>query len=434
MTRGVALACIALALNVQGRTALAAPPTVHERVLPNGVRACYLHHPDAKGVSIFTFLPMGLAGDDAGRTQWAHLVEHLVIRTTVAGQLSNVNAETMPDHMRLDYYGTPGDWREGLSHPARWLKGLPFTEASLRDEPGRANAEVDHTAKVFATHKFATAAWNQVYRHGRDDVALKGDLVSAAADDLRRYCDGRLFVPKRTLVCVIGAEEPGTVLDAVAETAGGIEARAVAEPERPAKLAAGERRATWDADARHLLMTWPIVSPDEDPATFAALSAAARLLWTDVAAVLLGRQCRNALAGTDLRTPEGSHLYLSTALTPKADAAAARQAVVASVAGLRAAPQDALRFGFAKAQLLNEVEVYDPVAMRRLVPPARLSDAMIEAQVALTWGTAEYRLGGARAAYTAALQALTAEQVRQAAARFLTDDRLTVVELRPRDP
>src|SRR5687768_10204991 len=74
---------------------------VHERVLPNGVRACYLHHAGAKGVSIFTFLPMGLCADEAGHTQWAHLVEHLVIRTTVPGRLMSVNAETLPDHMRL---------------------------------------------------------------------------------------------------------------------------------------------------------------------------------------------------------------------------------------------------------------------------------------------------------------------------------------------
>jgi hypothetical protein len=126
-------------------SAAAAPVTVHERVLPNGVRVCYLHCQGAKGVSIFTFLPMGLAADDAGRTQWAHLIEHLVIRTTVDGQLRNVNAETLPDHMRLDYYGKPDDWREGLAHHARWLEGLPGSG------PGRLQAG------AFRTHRRAGA-------------------------------------------------------------------------------------------------------------------------------------------------------------------------------------------------------------------------------------------------------------------------------------
>src|SRR5687768_16822952 len=165
----MAIAMIALA---HTRRAGAGEIDVHRRTLANGVRACYLHHPGAAGVSVFTFLPMGLCADDAGRTQWAHLVEHLVIRTTAPGQLRTVNAETLPDHMRLDFYGaSPADLAEGLSHHARWLRGLPFTDESLRDEPGRANAEIEHAARGMFTHKFATAAWNQVYRHGRGDVA-----------------------------------------------------------------------------------------------------------------------------------------------------------------------------------------------------------------------------------------------------------------------
>ena len=149
-----ALIVCTLAAATMTSSATAAPVTVHERVLPNGVRVCYLHCEGANGVSIFTFLPMGLAADDAGRTQWAHLIEHLVIRTTVEGQLPNVNAETLPDHMRLDYYGKPSDWREGLAHHARWAsgpavhRGFPARRAGARQRGGGAHGQGDGDAQV----------------------------------------------------------------------------------------------------------------------------------------------------------------------------------------------------------------------------------------------------------------------------------------------
>src|SRR5829696_3109193 len=118
--------CALLATSVR-----AAAPTVHRRTLPNGIRVSYLHLKDSNDVSIFTFLPMGLAFDEAGRTQWAHLIEHLVLRTTMPGRLTHANAETLPDHMRLDFYGTRENWREGLKHHARWLAGEPFTDVSV---------------------------------------------------------------------------------------------------------------------------------------------------------------------------------------------------------------------------------------------------------------------------------------------------------------
>src|SRR5256885_874192 len=100
---------------------------------------------------------MGLTADGAGQTQWAHLVEHLVIRSTVASDLSIANAETLPDHMRLDFYGGTNNWKEGLSHVQRWLRGVPFTAQSLAAEKPKVNQEVDYTVKNFATHKFALA-------------------------------------------------------------------------------------------------------------------------------------------------------------------------------------------------------------------------------------------------------------------------------------
>src|SRR5690242_19022641 len=73
--------------------------------LQNGIRVVLLPVPGSATASIVTFLPMGLASDDAGKTQWAHLVEHMAIRSTHPPNSMETNAETLSDHTRLDFYG-----------------------------------------------------------------------------------------------------------------------------------------------------------------------------------------------------------------------------------------------------------------------------------------------------------------------------------------
>src|SRR5688572_3205797 len=122
------LILFALILCAFSTPCLSAPPTIHERTLDNGLRLRYLHLKDSTHVSMFTFLPIGLASDDPDRAQWSHLLEHLIIRTTVKGPLTTVNAETLPDHMRLDFYDTKDNWQQGLTHHVKWLSKLPFTD------------------------------------------------------------------------------------------------------------------------------------------------------------------------------------------------------------------------------------------------------------------------------------------------------------------
>jgi hypothetical protein len=132
---------IAGLLGSRDSSAQLARASVEERVLTNGIRLVCVRFPGSTNVSIFSYLPLGLAKDAAGQAQWSHLMEHLVIRSTMGESLAEGNAETLPDHMRLDFYGTTRNWREGVSHHRRWLEGAAFTEESLRageaeSEPG----------------------------------------------------------------------------------------------------------------------------------------------------------------------------------------------------------------------------------------------------------------------------------------------------------
>ena len=112
-------------------------PAVDSITLANGLRIVALHIGGSTNVAIFTFLPMGLAFDGPRQSQWSHLVEHLVIRSTVPADSAQANAETLPDHMRLDWYGSVDNWQTGLKHQADWLTGIPFTTENLLAEKPR---------------------------------------------------------------------------------------------------------------------------------------------------------------------------------------------------------------------------------------------------------------------------------------------------------
>ncbi|HVR36277.1 MAG TPA: hypothetical protein VMS21_10560, partial [Methylomirabilota bacterium] len=49
-------------------------PAIDSRNLPNGIRVVSIHVQASTNVSIFTFLPAGLASDGADQAQWSHLV------------------------------------------------------------------------------------------------------------------------------------------------------------------------------------------------------------------------------------------------------------------------------------------------------------------------------------------------------------------------
>jgi len=407
----------------------AAAPAVHERTLPNGIRVAYLHVKDSADFSICTFLPMGLAFDDVDRSQWSHLIEHLVIRSTHPDALANVNAETLPDHMRLDFYGTKADWREGLAYHAKWLGGAPFTDESVRVEPGRANAETAYTVKAMATHKFAMAAWNQACRFGRAHVRVTGDLQGASRAALEKYRDERLVVPSRTLVCMIGGVEPEQVLAAAGESLGGIKSTAAVP--KTAAVKVGDVRATWDLDARHMILSWPIPGPEKDAKTYATMLVLARLAWMQLTPPNATQPAAGmTIVAADLHCPESSYFYVSTSQGPDADWAKARKQVDDTFAALGRPNEPMPLLPMVAAQLAGEMQAQDPAALAAQVPP-NFRRGLIEAQCMVTWGSAAYRLGAARQDVINSLARVTPEQLRAAIGTYVKADRRTTRELRP---
>jgi predicted Zn-dependent peptidase len=415
-------------LGVGCRKAPADQPRAETFTLENGIRVVVIHIPESANASIFTYVPMGLAADGPGQTQWSHLVEHLVIRSTAPAGSQEANAETLPDHMRLDFYGTTANWEEGLSHHARWLEGIAFTEKSLATEKPLVNSECDTVASRLATHKFAMAAWAQGYRFGRTHAAVKGDIERATLGEIQEYRDGGFAVLDETVVCIVGGLDAETVEPVVTEQLGKLtsEAKLAGRVEAPG----GSRDMTWDLAARHLVLTWPI--PDVSAADYPSLLVASQLLMMRLfqdqeLKALTGM----ALAGADLRTPEGTSFYVSASLQPGVSFDAVRGKLEQHVEALRSDEQSTSQASQIGGQLSQSMtSIPDPAMLMAQAPP-NMSEAMIEGNLGLQYAMHEYRYGAGKQAVCDGLAAITAGDVQKAAQEYLAPEKCAVCTLRP---
>lgn len=399
--------------------------------LSNGIHVLAVRFPASTNVSIFTFLPMGLTTDAPGQAQWSHLIEHLVLRSTVPADSSEANAETLPDHMRLDFYGHSDNWREGLAHHRRWLEGAPFTEASLAAEKPKVIAECDFTARNFATHKFAVAAWSQGYRHGKQHVALKGDVTHAELAELQRLRDERLVVSHQVTVCVVSGLEAKQVVAEVQQQLGALSLRSA--PSLTSDSKPGTAKLTWDLDARHLLITWPI--PDFRQADHAALMVAAQSLNLRLSSdPQLKRQTGMTFAGADLVTPEGSFFFVSSSLWPDSDMEQVRQAILGHVGKLSSDLASAVQARFIGRQLSTVLTEVPEARLLKARLATGLTMAMLEANSGLQLGMHEHRIGAYRATLAGRLSGVSASDTQRAASAFLSEAKASVCLLSPAKP
>ncbi len=398
-----------------------------EWALENGIRVVVVPMPESENVSVFTFTPMGLVWDGPGKTQWAHLVEHLVIRSTHPNELKEVNAETLPDHMRLDFYGTKENWRQGVAFHAEWLSGASFSEETLEREKRNANSECDFTAKNLATHKFAMAAWAQGYRHGSERAAVKGDVMKAELGDIQKYCDEGLAVLDRIVVCVVGGVEIEEVKSVAGEKLGAIASSAKV----PAAVGAVEEDSemTWDLPTKHLVLTWPI--PEHNEKDYAALYVAAQMLQMRM---FNDSQMKtvtgNVFAGADLATPEGNFLFINAVLQPGASFQDARKAIDGHIEALRL--EESLRQApmFGKQLAYQLTHVQDP-AMLKKQAPTNMSLAMIEGNIGLQWGMRVFQYGRHRSILAENLSSLTAQDIKKAIGEYLSAEKGHALAVRP---
>ena len=405
-------------------------PKVTRFTLSNGIRIVNLHVENSTDVGIFSYLPLGLVTDGKAKAQWSHLVNYLTVRTTGPIDYNTSNAETMADNMRLDFMGNTDTWKQGLALHAKWLAGLPFSAESLADARLNVLSQIDYIEANLVTHKLANVAWNQVFRHGETDIAMRKDIQSAQLSELQEYRDQHLVQADRVLLCVIGGVDPETLKETMEKQLGAI---SLTEKTLPALTVspkiAKDQNATWDVNVTHYMETYPIPRPENGdyPALYIA-----SLLWR--LACTQDAQLKELIGyihcGVDLVTPEQVYLYASASLKPNADIEKVKQRIGQLLNPLKQ-PANNTQVPMIAQSLSMELSA--PPDMKTLMQqkPENMPEHLMFLQLGVSWGIVEYQYGDNLSQLASAFADVSADDVADVVNRYLTEDRRMTLLLTP---
>ncbi len=373
--------------------------------LPCGMQVLIVHAPQAKKQTTFSFLPLHMGNDPADRAQWSHLIEHMLIRSTDPEHLERdgiqFNGETTDSYLRLETFATIEEWEESLDLHARWLTARTFAPQSLEREKSMIEGEERGTAMGGFTGKFALAAWNQAFTHGRAHARVHGDVQSAAIEQVEAYARQRITLDERTLIATIGPTPLADVeaeiyrlLQHIAKPEHAPAAHENDEAKAPVDPAPVSLHATWDLPTHHVFWWWEL--PDDGPHARAAGSALSHVLLfrmnarRDIAPML-----RILLPHATVRNERGTYMLLNACVRADADVDAITKALADECrAVLEQDDAQPMRFAAAMtAQQLNIEPRFDALAQQ---VPAHMQD-MVEGVWLLSLLNHEYpwRMRGA---------------------------------------
>jgi predicted Zn-dependent peptidase len=387
------VALLLLSLLPQDR-ATPEPPWRTER-LDNGVRIHVAGIASAKRFAVLSFLPVGLDGDPIGRAQFAHLAEHMMIRSTDKSRLQvgamALNGETTSRVMRLESFAPPEQWKGALTRHARWLTARTFDAATLTREKVKIEGEERGTVHRGYNHKWATAAWSQLVR-GTDHAAVHGDVAGATVEQIQRYIADRVRldqaqifvtgpVDARQIFAALRAEFRKIDIPDSAPTTSSTKA-ATPEPDSTKPV---HREATWDLQASHYL-EWYELPAD---CTAAEAELLSQVLTMSCYQHRFFRDIPGRAVASSVTYQGKRFVLLSTNLPADAELAEVQ-------AALRAAVKRASRFAVARrggdAMANRFVKRPDFVAQRKRIENPRLR-GLVEANWAMQCGYASTRLG-----------------------------------------
>ena len=411
--------------------AFAAPPKVTRFTLSNGIRVVSLYVENSTDVGIFSYLPLGLVADGKAKTQWSHLIEHLTLRTTGPIDYPASSAETMADNMRLDFIGNTDNWTQGLERHAQWLSGLPFSEESLTEELPKALSEINYTEANLATHKWAFAAWNQVFRHSETTISMRGNVQSAQLSELEEYRDLHLVQADRVLLCVIGGVKAETLQPVMEEQLGSIPLTAKTLPPATATSeTAKDQVVTWDINVTHYMETYAI--PNVENRDYPALYMASLLLRF---ACTQDAQLKELIGyihcGVDLITPEKIYLYVSASLKPDTDIETVKQRIGQLINQLKQPANNTQVPMYAQA-LSMELGSPPDMTMVMQQKPVGMTETMMLGNIGLQWGMLEYQYGDTLRQFANTVANISAADVADVVNRYLTEDERMTLVLTPR--
>ncbi len=423
-----------------------------EHKLSNGVRLSVLELKDAPKQTFLAFVPVGLAHDDAGRAQWSHLLEHMLIRTTDPEGLADgdivFNGETSDGALRLDVHAPPKQATLAAAKMIAWLSANSFDADVLEREKKNIEGELQTTVPRGYSHKWATAAWAQIVRHGAKEARVLGDVTDATVEMLEEYADAKLELGPRFRIVAVGplpADEVRRIFDSQLTSGGGLDSLAnalggnprgpkkggdAAPAAKPGDLPHGELSGTWDLPATHLL-EWYLL-PDATPADRTSAMLLANLVAMKLQADgELSKAKIVALATADVALPQGRLFMLSASLPDAGARELAAKAFRRAIDGIEQAPPGGSLDAFV-TMARNELSGFPDFKALRKQWSGRPGAELVEAQIVLALSMRESSSGLSFGELGAATNALTAKELLERRDRDLAADRASRLLLTPR--
>ncbi len=413
----------------------------HERVLDNGLKIIVKEDHRAPVVVSQIWYRVGSAQEHSGITGISHLLEHMMFKGTekypaekFTSALAEIgardNAFTGRDYTA--YFQVMGREHLEVSFDIESDRMINLiltqedfvSEREVVKEERRLRTDDDPNALVYEQLS-AAAFTSSPYHH--PVIGWMNDLEHLELEDLSHWY-ARWYAPNNATLVVVGDVDPETVFGLARKYFGAIESWPIHDSKpRVEPAQAGPRRIKVKAVAKlpYVLLGYKVPSlttaqQDWEPYALSVLSGvldggrSARLSKHLVREMELAA---SAGAGYRLYTRYPSLFLLEAIPAPQHDLGDVEQALYAEIRALQEDLVSEQELARVKAQVIaSEVYAQDSIRAQAGVI-GRLESA------GLGWRVMDE--------YIPRINAVSAEQVRQVARRYLIEDRLTVSELEP---
>ncbi len=414
---------------------------VHEFRLDNGLRILVKEDHRAPVVVSQIWYKVGASYEHDGITGVSHVLEHMMFKGTKKhgpGEFSRIiaenggreNAFTGRDYTAYFQQLEKGRLEISFEMEADRMRNLLLPpeefarEVKVVMEERRMRTEDNPQALTYEQLN-AAAFVNSPYHH--PIIGWMEDLRSLEIDDLKEWYR-RWYAPNNATLVVVGDVDPQAVLELARKHYGPLEPSELSPPKpRIESRQRGTRRVTVRVPAKlpYLVMGYkvPVLKTAEVEWEPYALEVLAGVLDGGNSARLSRRLVRkqqlaaNAGAGYDLYAMRQSLFLLDGTPAEKHTTAELEKALRAEIERLKEEPVTAEELARVKAQVVAGKTFERDSLFYQAMQMGTLET------VGLGWRRMEE--------YSDKVAAVTAEQVRAVARKYLVDDHLTIAELKP---
>ncbi|HYV18513.1 MAG TPA: pitrilysin family protein [Verrucomicrobiae bacterium] len=415
-------------------------PITRER-LANGLEILVVEDHTVPVVTLFTFFRTGSRHERTGRTGISHLFEHLMFNgakkygpgafdRALESRGGTSNAFTSEDVTGYYEVFPPAALPTVVDLEVDRLTGLTLTEASLKSEREVVKEERRERVEedpMGALDELLQATAYLAHPYHWPVVGWPADLDAITVDDCREYFRVH-YAPNNAVLVLSGDVEPRAALEALRKGYGAIPSQEPApavvadEPEQK-----GERRAFLRRPAQlpALAIAFHVPGTKDGGATLFALDLVQTILGGGESsrlqqALVRDRPLATSVQAENLDRIDPSLFVVRAEARPGATLDALERGIVAELERLGREPVSDRELQKAKNQARMDL-------LRQLKTSAGKAELLGSA--AVFFGAPEKLFERPQA-----LEQVTAEQVRAAAARFFRADNRTVVQLVPAEP